>query len=40
MWSQLVDAEGVPRVAIFYKAAFYDRKAHMSFDQVLRGEDE
>lgn len=29
MWSELVDAEGRVRANIFYKAASYDRKAHM-----------
>lgn len=29
MWSILVDAEGKERAAIFYKAAFYDRSAHI-----------
>jgi hypothetical protein len=29
MWSNIVDPNGRKRVAIFYKAAFYDRKAHM-----------
>ena len=29
MWSKLVDANGNERAAIFYKAAFYDRKAHI-----------
>jgi hypothetical protein len=29
MWSDLVDADGVVVASIFYKAAFYDRKAHM-----------
>jgi hypothetical protein len=29
MWSDLVDEIGKVRAAIFYKAAFYDRKAHM-----------
>jgi len=28
-WSHIVDTEGVERVGIFYKAAFYDRHAHM-----------
>ncbi len=28
MWSDIVDAEGKKRAAIFYKAAFYDRSAH------------
>lgn len=30
MWSYLVDELGQERVAIFYKAAFYDRHANMS----------
>jgi hypothetical protein len=30
MWSRIVDELGRERVAIFYKAAFYDRKADMS----------
>lgn len=30
MWSYVVDETGKQRVAIFYKAAFYDRRAHMS----------
>lgn len=30
MWSTLVDQHGRPRVSIFYKAAFYDRRADMS----------
>ena len=29
MWSHLVDELGRNRAGIFYKAAFYDRKAHM-----------
>lgn len=29
MWSHLVDEHGRRRVDVFYKAAFYDRKAHM-----------
>lgn len=29
MWSNLLDAAGRTRAAVFYKAAFYDRKAHM-----------
>lgn len=29
MWSYIVDERGVSRVAVFYKAAFYDRRAHM-----------
>jgi len=30
MWSKLVDNKGRERASIFYKAAFYDRGAHMS----------
>lgn len=30
MWSDLLDEKGRRRAAIFYKAAFYDRNAHMS----------
>ncbi len=30
MWSHIVDKQGRPRFAIFYKAAFYDRAAHIS----------
>jgi hypothetical protein len=33
MWSYLVDERGVRRVAIFYKAAFYDRRASMRPEQ-------
>jgi hypothetical protein len=29
MWSYIVDETGTQRVAIFYKAAFYDRNAFM-----------
>jgi hypothetical protein len=30
MWSELVDETGRVRATIFYKAAFYDRSAHLS----------
>ncbi len=30
MWNSLVDDKGRTRARIFYKAAFYDRKAHIS----------
>ena len=30
MWTDLVDAQGERRAAVFYKAAFYDRSAHIS----------
>lgn len=30
MWSDIVDDEGRVRFNVFYKAAFYDRSAHMS----------
>lgn len=32
MWSNLLDAQGRKRAAIFYKAAFYDRSAHMHLE--------
>ena len=31
MWSDLVDDKGRKRAAIFFKAAFYDYNAHISF---------
>jgi hypothetical protein len=31
MWSTLVDEQGTERADIFYKAAFYDRHAHITF---------
>jgi hypothetical protein len=33
MWSKLVDDKGRVRASIFYKAAFYDRRAHMGLDR-------
>lgn len=30
MWSRLIDDKGRRRATIFYKAAFYDRRAHMN----------
>lgn len=33
MWSELVDDKGRKRASIFYKAAFYDRSAHMSLNR-------
>ncbi len=35
MWSDLVDDKGRKRGAIFFKAAFYDRSAHMSLTKRL-----
>lgn len=35
MWSRVVDASGRERLAVFYKAAFYDRRAHFSFRQRI-----
>lgn len=32
MWSDLLDEKGRKRASIFYKAAFYDRKAHISIE--------
>lgn len=34
MWSYVVDEHGRRRVAVFYKAAFYDRSAHMRLETV------
>jgi hypothetical protein len=34
MWSYLLDERGIRRVSIFYKAAFYDRSAHMHINNV------
>lgn len=33
MWSDLVDNKGRKRAGIFYKAAFYDRSAHISVNR-------
>lgn len=33
MWSDLVDDKGRKRAGIFYKAAFYDRSAHLSVNR-------
>lgn len=32
MWSHLLDDQGRKRASIFYKAAFYDRSAHMNLE--------
>jgi hypothetical protein len=34
MWSYIEDERGIERVAIFYKAAYYDRSAHMNRQNV------
>ena len=34
MWSYIVDADGYRRVAVFYKAAYYDRNAHFHVEHV------
>ena len=34
MWSTIEDENGVERVAIFYKAAFYDRRARASIPET------
>lgn len=36
MWSYITDERGIHRVSIFYKAAFYDRRAHMGIVNVGR----
>lgn len=33
MWSDVIDDKGLVRGSIFYKAAFYDRKAHLRWDR-------
>ena len=33
MWSELLDAEGKKVASIFYKAAFYDRAAHICVEK-------
>ena len=40
MWSELVDDKGRVRGSIFYKAAFYDRDAHMSLNRRYRFEED
>jgi len=35
MWSDLLDEQGRKRGSIFYKAAFYDRSAHMSLNHKM-----
>lgn len=30
MWSKVIDSKGRTRINVFYKAAFYDRSAHMN----------
>ena len=40
MWSKLIDANGRERASIFYKAAFYDRRAFMNVRaSATRGKD-
>lgn len=34
MWSYIVDGDGYERCSIFYKAAFYDRSAHIVINAV------
>lgn len=33
MWTNLIDENGGKRATIFYKAAFYDRNAHINFNR-------
>lgn len=37
MWSKVVDERGIERVAVFYKAAFYDRRAFCRISPVGDG---
>lgn len=36
MWTLLIDDKGNERAMIFYKAAFYDRSAHIDFNRRYR----
>lgn len=36
MWSKIVDEKGNERAMVFYKAAFYDRSAHMSLSSRFK----
>jgi hypothetical protein len=36
MWSEIVDDKGRKRFSVFYKAAYYDRGAHMHAEQRFR----
>jgi hypothetical protein len=38
MWSYILDEQGVQRVAIFYKAAWYDRRAFMRLASAVEGD--
>jgi hypothetical protein len=40
MHSELIDAAGNVRAGIFYKAAFYDRRAHLSLKRRYRVEND
>lgn len=40
MWSELVDARGRKRASIFYKAAFYDRSAHINAERRFAVRDD
>ncbi len=40
MWTELLDAKGRKRGAIFYKAAFYDRSAHMHLSSRFTVQDD
>jgi hypothetical protein len=41
MWNELVDDRGRKRASMFYKAAYYDRKAHLRLEcrYVVRSDD-
>jgi hypothetical protein len=42
MWSYIIDERGFRRCSIFYKAAFYDRSAHIGIqhDPITRAQDD
>lgn len=39
IWSEIVDEKGRVRIGVFYKAAFYDRKADMRLERRYRVSD-
>lgn len=40
MWSEIHDEKGFARISMFYKAAFYDRSAHLNLNVRLHTEDD
>ncbi len=38
MWSKVLDAQGRPRIDVFFKGAFYDRRAHATLRPRYRAD--